>query len=251
MGWGGGGFGMIIQSAGEWLEELKDEKQVKKYQRKYVLQPYYENVQVWGWDAFLLDGEVISEIIGFCPPLTDDAHKMGYEYNVVDGGDIHDKIKAFNAEWVRQHKISGFCGVEFLFNLDRQELFLMEVNPRISGSIACFDNDQRSPYFHRLVMPYLERFELSPNAVGLQRKANATKPGSAILKCPPWNPDENDSFQKVRTEEFLEDPPIKFPPAPTPAPPLAAPPSPSSYSSCSSSFSSCSSPRSVSSLVLN
>jgi len=202
--WGGGGFGMIIKSAEEWLEELKDEKRLMKYQRNYVLQPYYENVQVWGWDAFLVDGEVMGEIIGSCAPLTDDAHKMGYEYQVVDGGDIHDKIKAFNAEWVRQHKISGFCGVEFLFDLDKQELFLMEVNPRISGTIACFEKERRSPYFYRLVMPYLARFGLRPNAVGAQRKADAMKEG--VLKCPPWNPDEEESFQKVRTEEFVQDP---------------------------------------------
>lgn len=59
----------------------------------------------------------------------------------------------------KKHKAGGFIEIEFLQPKNTEDIYLLEVNPRISGWIETFTiNGISTPYIDLLLVPYIETF---------------------------------------------------------------------------------------------
>ena len=79
-----------------------------------------------------------------------------------------DRILCFTRDVVERYELRGLMEFEFLrVRGDNRELYLLEVNPRVSSSIVAFDSDGNSPYIDNLLVPYIASLgvSLSPQHV--------------------------------------------------------------------------------------
>lgn len=114
-----------ISNKKEFLS-LKNETQNRS---DYVIQEYIEGKGI-GYSCFCRNGDII---IGY-------GHKRLAEYPVTGGSSVYretyndDRLKQTAAKLISAVKWSGFAMIEFKLS-DDNEIYLIEVNPRIWGSI--------------------------------------------------------------------------------------------------------------------
>lgn len=141
-----------------------------------VVQPYLENHITVEFNFFALEGELIEWLCTQATGgITEDMWTNGTRLKTYDGEELS-RIVSFVRDTIRLHQLHGLMEFEFLI-LDGQ-VFLLEINPRISTSITGFDNQGFSPYIEKLVVPYLQSF-------GLLKEEKLSHWQAPCVFCPP------------------------------------------------------------------
>lgn len=123
----------------------------------YVMQPFIWPHKQLSMNIMAYEGKVEGMLLADCdggqnPEIM---VKLGYMCILVpDDAWFAPKIKAFIKEFVAHNHISGMMGVDFM--LAGQDLYLMEVNPRVTGMEALIDKRGASVYWDRILSRYFE-----------------------------------------------------------------------------------------------
>lgn len=123
-----------------------------------VVQPYLENHTTVEFNFFASRGELIEWLCTQATGgITEDMWANGTRLQTYDGEELS-RIVSFVRDTIRLHQLHGLMEFEFL--ISGGQVFLLEINPRISTSITGFDSQGFSPYIEKLVVPYLQNFGL-------------------------------------------------------------------------------------------
>lgn len=105
-----------------------------------------------------------------------------------------EQILSFVKSMIQRHELRGLLEFEFLKNHENDELFLLEVNPRISSSIVAFDAEGNSPYIDRLLVPYIRKLGVDV------RNPAPSKDSSSSSSCKVWFPPELSAESYVKEQ---------------------------------------------------
>lgn len=124
---------------------------ISEYGRLYQIQDYIEIKKVYSISFICYKGELIKSI---------NFVKEGGIKNSHISSDIPLKIKKTKVIFkeiikgiIEKLKLNGIHEVEFIKD-NSGCIYLMEFNPRIAGSIKCFDNNNESPFVNELIISY-------------------------------------------------------------------------------------------------
>lgn len=123
----------------------------------YVMQPYIWPHKQLSMNIMAYEGKLEGMLLADCDGGQDPEImvKLGYMCSLVpDDAWFAPKIKAFVKEFVAHNHISGMMGIDFM--LAGPNLYLMEVNPRVTGIEAMIDKRGASVYWDRILSRYFE-----------------------------------------------------------------------------------------------
>ena len=66
------------------------------------------------------------------------------------------RLITFTKEFVKKHDVSGIMELEFLWICNHAPLYILEVNPRLTGVWHDVDSKDNSPYVGHVIKPYIE-----------------------------------------------------------------------------------------------
>ena len=128
----------------------------------YILQPYITNYYIYSYDAIVKEGYIISEL--FSKIIKKNGVKFSDFFTainceVLNTNDIHyPYIKQFANNLLNDLRYTGFIEIEFL--ITKNNIYFLEINPRMCGHISQLDNNYNSIYFNKIVIPYLEIYNI-------------------------------------------------------------------------------------------
>jgi len=123
----------------------------------YVMQPYIWPHKQLSMNFMAYEGKVEGELLSECdggqnPEIM---VKLGYMCALVpDDAWFAPIIKEFLQQFVAHNHISGMMGIDFM--LAGKDLYLMEVNPRVTGIESMIDKRGASIYWDRILSRYFE-----------------------------------------------------------------------------------------------
>tara|TARA_Y100000389_G_C17438018_1_gene506751 strand:+ start:451 stop:1710 length:1260 start_codon:yes stop_codon:yes gene_type:complete len=128
--------------------------------KDYILQPKLTNFKLYSFDAVCQNGEIIDFIV------INYKNFSNFEYNLLNikslveseilrTGKLYDKIISDSKKIINYTNYSGIIDIEYI--VKENGMYLLEINPRISGNILCSDNlTNNGLYFNSIVIPYLK-----------------------------------------------------------------------------------------------
>eukprot|EP00747_Dinoflagellata_sp_TGD_P150828 gnl/TRDRNA2_/TRDRNA2_177152_c1_seq39.p1 gnl/TRDRNA2_/TRDRNA2_177152_c1~~gnl/TRDRNA2_/TRDRNA2_177152_c1_seq39.p1 ORF type:complete len:299 (-),score=24.78 gnl/TRDRNA2_/TRDRNA2_177152_c1_seq39:414-1310(-) len=141
-----------------------------------VVQPYFKDHVTVEFNFFALNGQLIEWLCTYASGgITEDMWTNGTSLQTYDGEELN-RMVSFVRDAIRLHQLHGLMEFEFL--ISGGQLFFLEINPRISSSVAGFDSDGCSPYIEKLVVPCLQSF-------GLLKGKELTNWHASCISCPP------------------------------------------------------------------
>lgn len=155
-----------------------DIKTIESYLGKcFVIQPYLKDHDIFAINALMIDGKIEAHFGSInCGGLAANTIPIDYIFNETVSNDswreTYDRILDFTRRFSKKHKVGGFIEIEFLQPKGSKDIFLLEVNPRISGWLESFCNEV-IPYIDILVVPYLHHFGVE---IPTRREYDLSKP---------------------------------------------------------------------------
>jgi hypothetical protein len=148
------------------LNNLLNNKEIFNY-NDHIIQPYINDHKVYSQDFLAVNGKVVSRI-------TKHYHDgiAIYDYYlckkpIFKKNIYHYYIDKYIDETVKKYNLSGIMQFEFIYCENRKKLYLLEINPRISGVCWYVDDNYNSYYIEKIIIPYLNYF-----GANLYRKSN-------------------------------------------------------------------------------
>jgi biotin carboxylase len=146
-------------------ELINDYKNNRNIFNEFLIQKYLGKRTLYSVDCVSKDGRIIgflinkgdafydkSDLVAFQSRLTN------YKHEIVDSKDIfYRKILDATAKIVYETNYNGFMEVEFLADKNEDNLYFMEVNPRISGCVT-YSNYLVYPVIDKVIIPYISEF---------------------------------------------------------------------------------------------
>ena len=127
-----------------------------------ILQPKFDNFDLYSLDAICKDGVIINDlftIIGDTGLKFTDFIFSTVHSEVIDNALLYNPVKSFCDDVVRDTKYSGLIEFEFIIT-NNQDVYFLEINPRICGHIGQKDTNKNSIYFDKIIIPYLRFFNI-------------------------------------------------------------------------------------------
>lgn len=162
-----------------------------------VMQPLIENHRTIEFNFLAIEGKVVAHLCTISPSggISEKMWEDGcFLYKHEDPHDLR-RILALVENVAETNRLSGLMEFEFLKveydeenNVDDKsscDLYLLEVNPRISSSVVAFDPDSGDlPYVDQLLVPYLRSF-----GIDVESDANSEQTCRAF-----WFPPETTAY---------------------------------------------------------
>ena len=138
---------------------IKSEKLLENYQKytkDYILQTYINNYYIYSFDAYIINGDIISYFYTYVNKLNGIKFK-DYLWQVKTIIlNKHDKyfqdIKNFCESVAKQFNYTGI--IEYEFIVHNKNIYFLEINPRLCGHLSQL-HWNKSPYFNEIIIPYL------------------------------------------------------------------------------------------------
>lgn len=128
----------------------------------YILQPYISDYYIYSFDAIVKNGYIISELFSKITKkngvkFTD--FFLAINCEVLNTNHInYPFIKQFSKNLLRDTQYSGFIEIEFL--VKENNIYFLEINPRMCGHISQLDYNYKSIYFNKIIIPYLSEYNI-------------------------------------------------------------------------------------------
>jgi len=173
---GGGGVGIVFSGNFEANSELKDERKEKEKKREYIPQRYIEGETI---SAIVLSNNSCTKCIALNKLLSGwrEMNACGFLYsgNITPveavsslSKDVLVKARKISEDVARLFDVEGCCGVDMIVCKD--SVFVLELNPRIPGSLDSFELSHDASLFDLHVKAFegklnLKDLKLTPKRV--------------------------------------------------------------------------------------
>jgi len=127
--------------------------------RNYVLQPFFEDIKIFGFSFFAMRGKLMRWQLSIPDrELQTDAYDDGFHSRLMDSKRSKSvrEMHKFVSKCVKKWNLGGIMEFEFVKSEADGRTHIMEVNPRIAGNLFDRTKSWHSPYAENLVLPYIE-----------------------------------------------------------------------------------------------
>ncbi len=131
--------------------------------KKNIIQPLFTNFKLYSLDAVCKNGTIIADlftIVGKEGVKYTDFIFSSIETGLVNNPKLYYPIIDFCNSVVYDTKYSGLIEFEFIVD-SNQNIYFLEINPRICGHVSQKDKNNNSIYFDRILIPYLNQFNIN------------------------------------------------------------------------------------------
>jgi len=148
-----------------------DVKTAMEYIGQHVVaQPYFAEHETIELNFLAVEGEMIDWMAITTPGgVQNEMYYKGMK-KISMRGELAQSMAEFARDMCEMHQISGVMEIEFLKSGDN--VYLLEVNPRISASICVMNEDGLCEYLERLVCPYLAHLGAAVKPIKWEDKHN-------------------------------------------------------------------------------
>ena len=149
------------------FENVVNEYENNKITTNYVVQPYLTNIKLYAIDCLCDNGTIIATLVNISPLFFKGKrfHKQRFRdlnhYIIKEDHPLYGKILNTTQKVVSATNYSGFIEIEYVHNSDNDILYLMEINPRLSGNII-LSNKNRIPYVDAIISNYVNHLQTTP-----------------------------------------------------------------------------------------
>lgn len=162
-----------IRGAASTQQFIYDEIDLIKVYNKfmltdYVIQPYLNLKKVITFDCVCVDGEITEYIVEEKLPFYDGKstffklkNKSWRKFITLQSKHVN-KIIADSAKVAKDLNYNGFLELEYCVT-DTDQLFFMEINPRVCWVALTYIKDKKSPYIDRLFIEFIRQCIIKKN----------------------------------------------------------------------------------------
>lgn len=161
----------------------------------YIIQPYYEMDYVLAIDCMCYKGVIHSFIVDRAPLflkkedylLKNKMKEMNHKIIKNESQNkFYKRILQYSTDIIEKCNYTGIIEIEFLCNENTDQIFYLEINPRISLLSILFDNKfQNNPFTDIIILKYVELFEkVYFNETVSQVDTVVSKIPNSVIKTP-------------------------------------------------------------------
>ena len=150
------GYAALYQSI---VNKHQLKKRSKKSLNNSIVQPVIENFNLYSLDALCKNGAILNDlftIVGDNGLQFSDFIVNSIKTEVVDDPLLYKPIKSFCDSVVKECHYSGL--IEFEFIEKDNQIYFLEINPRICGHIGQKDINKNSIYYNKIIKPYFKEY---------------------------------------------------------------------------------------------
>jgi hypothetical protein len=134
-----------------------------KFKDNTIVQPYFDNYEIHSLDLVVFNGQIekdyYSKIIAkngvnFIDFLTNIKSEV-LSRNTL----FYNTIYSFCKKILKEHNYTGF--IEFEFIVKNNNIYFLEINPRITLHLSQIDKNNNSLYFNNIIIPYLNHYDIN------------------------------------------------------------------------------------------
>ena len=150
------------------FENVVNEYENHKITTNYVVQPYLTNIKLYAIDCLCDNGTIIATLVNISPLFFKEKrfHKQRFRdlnhFIIKEDHPLYGKILDTTQKVVSATNYSGFIEIEYVHNSDNDIMYLMEINPRLSGNIL-LSNNNRIPYVDSIISNYVNHLQNKPS----------------------------------------------------------------------------------------
>ena len=135
-------------------------RRTKKSLRDCIVQPKFENFKLYSLDAICKNGVILSDlftIVGENGLQFTDFILGSIKTRVIDDPKLYRSAKNFSYSVIKECNYSGLIEFEFIIT-DDNEIYFLEINPRICGHIGQKDVNRNCIYYNKIIIPYFKEY---------------------------------------------------------------------------------------------
>jgi len=152
------GYASLYQSIVNRNELLS---MTKKNLKDCIIQPTLTNFKLHSLDIVSKNGVIINDlftIVGDQGVKFTDFIFSSVNTEVITNKTLYRPIRLFCEEVLKQTHYSGL--IEFEFIIKDENIYFLEINPRMCGHIGQQDINNNSAYFNNIIIPYFKEFNI-------------------------------------------------------------------------------------------
>ncbi len=153
------GYAAYFQSTISKKNLLKKNNSILK---KNIIQPLFDNFKLYSLDALCKNGTILVDlftIVGKEGVKYTDFIFSSIKTSIVNNPKLYYPIIDFCNSLVYDTKYSGLIEFEFIIDAN-QNIYFLEINPRICGHLSQKDINNESIYFNKILIPYFKEFNI-------------------------------------------------------------------------------------------